>query len=189
MKKWADGKRRHVEYSVGDLVMVKNLPTQHKSTRPLHKGLVRKYEGPFPIAKRVGNVSYKVELPSRLRLHPVFHASCLKPYHGDAEDTERGPQTRAPLGVSTSYDKEAELILDVRTVRKKNCRPSREYLVKWKDCSIVKQAGNSRARCGSLRTRCASSSKDATRASREFGGGECHAPSALKHFLEHLVRD
>ena len=132
MKKWADDKRRHVEINAGDLVMVKILPTQHKSTRPLHKGLVRKYEGPFPIAKRVGKVSYKVDLPSRLRLHPVFHASCLKPYHGDAEDTERGPQSRAPLGVSTSYDKEAELILDVRIVRKKNYPPSREYFVKWK---------------------------------------------------------
>ncbi|KAH7576373.1 hypothetical protein JRO89_XS01G0046900 [Xanthoceras sorbifolium] len=39
----------------------------------VHKGLVRKYEGPFPILKKVGKVSYKVELPPRLKIHPVFY--------------------------------------------------------------------------------------------------------------------
>ncbi|RVW38677.1 hypothetical protein CK203_077471 [Vitis vinifera] len=40
MKKWADKKRRHTEYKVGDMV---------------------------------GKVSYKVELPPRLKIHLVFH--------------------------------------------------------------------------------------------------------------------
>ncbi|RVW59633.1 Transposon Ty3-G Gag-Pol polyprotein [Vitis vinifera] len=73
MKKWADKKRHHTEYKVGDMVLVKLLPQQFKSLRPVHKGLVRRYEGPFPILGKVGNVSYKVELPPRLKIHPVFH--------------------------------------------------------------------------------------------------------------------
>ena len=95
MKKWADKKRRHAEFQVGDLVLVKLIPQQFKSFRKVHKGLVRKYEGPFPILGRVGKVSYKVELPSRLKIHPVFRVSNLKPYHEDKEDLCRGISTRA----------------------------------------------------------------------------------------------
>ncbi|GKC09182.1 putative retrotransposon gag domain, aspartic peptidase domain protein [Tanacetum coccineum] len=54
MKKWADEKRRHVEFKVGDQVMVKLLPQQFKSLRKVHKGLIRRYKGPFPVIGRVG---------------------------------------------------------------------------------------------------------------------------------------
>ncbi|XP_071717993.1 DNA oxidative demethylase ALKBH2-like [Rutidosis leptorrhynchoides] len=73
MKKWADKKRRHVEFDVGDKVMVKLLPQQFKTFRKVHKGLIRRYEGPFPVIGRVGKVSYRVELPPKLKIHPVFH--------------------------------------------------------------------------------------------------------------------
>ncbi|PKI77579.1 hypothetical protein CRG98_002033 [Punica granatum] len=71
MKKWADKKRRLVEYSVGDLVLVKlhNI-LRHKA---VHKGLTRRYKGPFQVLQRVGNVAYKVELPKKLKLPSVFH--------------------------------------------------------------------------------------------------------------------
>lgn len=98
MKKWADSKRRHLEFNVGDMVLVKIFPSQPKSTRPLYKSLIQKYEGPFPIIKSVGNVSYKLELPFWLKLHPVFHVSCLKPYHEDTKDPKQGESKRPPLG-------------------------------------------------------------------------------------------
>ena len=41
---------------------------------------MKRYEGLFPILGKVGKVSYKVELPSRLKIHHVFHMSYLKPY-------------------------------------------------------------------------------------------------------------
>ena len=132
MKKWADKKRRHAEFQVGDLVLVKLIPQQFKSFRKVHKGLVRKYEGPFPILGRVGKVSYKVELPARLKIHPVFHVSNLKPYHEDKEDPGRGISTRAPIAVVTSYDKEVDYIMPDRVLRNNNFQPYKEYLVKWK---------------------------------------------------------
>ncbi|KAL5831624.1 hypothetical protein ACOSQ4_016978 [Xanthoceras sorbifolium] len=132
MKKWADNKRRRVEFQVGDLVLVKLLPQQFKAFRKVHKGLVRKYEGPFPILKKVGKVSYKVELPPRLKIHPVIHVSHLKPYHADTEDPSRGESSRAPTAVVTSYDKEVEEILADRVVRKRGVPRSSEYLIKWK---------------------------------------------------------
>ncbi|RVW57491.1 Transposon Ty3-I Gag-Pol polyprotein [Vitis vinifera] len=99
MKKWADKKRRHTEYKVGDMV---------------------------------GKVSYKVELPPRLKIHPVFHASYLKPYHEDKDNPSRGLSKRAPTAVVTSYDKEVELVLADRVIRRRGVPPATEYLVKWK---------------------------------------------------------
>ncbi|KAI3462633.1 hypothetical protein Pfo_019296 [Paulownia fortunei] len=97
MKKWADERRRPQEFNIGDPVLVKLLPQQFKALRGMHKGLVRRYEGPFPIVAKVGKVSYRIDLPSSLKIHPVFHVSILKPYHGDEEDPSRGQSHRAPL--------------------------------------------------------------------------------------------
>ncbi|RVW63223.1 Transposon Tf2-2 polyprotein [Vitis vinifera] len=132
MKKWADKNRRYTEYKVGDMVLVKLLPQQFKSLRPVHKGLVRRYEGPFPILGKVGKVSYKVELPPRLKIHPVFHASYLKPYHRDKDDPSRGLSKKAPTAVVTSYDKEVENILADQVIKRRGVPPATEYLVKWK---------------------------------------------------------
>nr|GEU54042.1 hypothetical protein [Tanacetum cinerariifolium] len=56
MKKWADERSRHVEFEVGDQVMVKLLPQQFKSLRKVHKGLIQRYEGPFLVIGHVGKV-------------------------------------------------------------------------------------------------------------------------------------
>ena len=77
IKKWTDKKQCHMEYKVGDMVLVKLLPQQFKSLRLVHKGLMRRYAGPFPIFGKVKKVSYKVKLPPRLKIHPVFHISYL----------------------------------------------------------------------------------------------------------------
>ena len=132
MKKWADKKRCHTEYKVEDMVLAKLLPQQFKSVRPMHKGLVRRYEGPFPILGKVGKVSYKVELPPRLKFHPVFHVSYLKPYHEDNDDPSRGVSKKAPTTVVTSYDKEVEHIITDRVIKRRGVPPAMKYLVKWK---------------------------------------------------------
>lgn len=132
MKKWADKKRRPLEFQLGDLVMVKLPPQQFKAYRQVHKGLVRKYEGPFPITKKVGNVSYQVELPPQLKIHPVFHVSFLKPYHGDQEDPNRSQSHRAPPAMVTSFDREVEEIMADRVIRQRGIPSYTEFLIKWK---------------------------------------------------------
>ncbi|WMV54670.1 hypothetical protein MTR67_048055 [Solanum verrucosum] len=43
-----------------------------------------RYIGPYHIAKRIGNVSYELELPQELAaVHSVFHISMLKKCIGD----------------------------------------------------------------------------------------------------------
>ena len=87
-KKWADHKKRDAKFQEGDLVLVK----LHSVLRPkgIHKGLLRQYERPLKVFKRVGKLAYKLELPAKLKVHSVFHVSMLKPFHEDQDDPTRG---------------------------------------------------------------------------------------------------
>ncbi|KAG8386598.1 hypothetical protein BUALT_Bualt03G0164900 [Buddleja alternifolia] len=132
MKKWADPKRRHLEFNTGDKVLIKLIPQQFKAFRGMHKGLVRKYEGPYPVVAKVGKVSYRLDLPSTLKIHPVFHVSMLRPYQEDEEDPSRGESHRAPPVVTKSFDKEIEEVLSHKVVRRRGVKPTTHYFIKWK---------------------------------------------------------
>nr|GLL16863.1 hypothetical protein F511_07660 [Ipomoea trifida] len=131
MKKWADKGRRPKEYGIGDMVMVKLQPRQFKALWSLHPGLLRKYVGPYPVLEKVGKVSYRVELPPNLKIHPIFHASVLKPHHKDLDDPGRNESTRAPPLITKAFDKELKEILDRRRVSRRGPKIY-EYLVSWK---------------------------------------------------------
>ena len=89
-----------------------------------------RYEGIFPILGKIGTVSYKVELPPRLKIHHVFHVSYLKPYHEDKDNPSRGMFKRAPIVVVTSYDKEVEYIIVDQVIKRQGMPLAMEYLVK-----------------------------------------------------------
>lgn len=132
MKKWVDKKRRHLEFNEGDLVMVKLLPHQSRRFAKVHKGLVRRYEGLFPIEKRVGKLAYRLTLPSHLEMHPVFYVSLLKPYHEDKDEPSRGESIRAPTAITTMPNKNIEKILAQRVIPRRGSHPIYvEYFVKW----------------------------------------------------------
>ena len=40
-----------------------------------------KREGPFTITKVLSPLSYELKIPTSWKIHPVFHASLLSPYH------------------------------------------------------------------------------------------------------------
>ncbi|PKI26170.1 hypothetical protein CRG98_049141, partial [Punica granatum] len=77
-------------------------------------------------------MAYKVKLPKKLKLHPVFHVIMLKPFQEDKEDPSRVESSRAPIGAKAAYDRDVEQVLVDRVVRKRWCKPKREYLIKWK---------------------------------------------------------
>ena len=94
------------------------------SSKTRQRGLIPKYDGLFEVIKRVGQVAYMLKLLERLKLHPTFHVSFLKPYHEDL-DAEMVQTKRAPPLVMKQFDREIEKILDHRTMghnRKKNRR-------------------------------------------------------------------
>ncbi|KAA0050296.1 reverse transcriptase [Cucumis melo var. makuwa] len=135
MKKWADKKRRPKEYEIGEKVLVKLLLNQFKPLRKVHKGLVRRYEGPFSIIERVGKAAYKVELPQKLKIHNIFHVSMLKPFHEDQEDPNRSETSQAPTGVVTEFDKKIKEILAERKIRRRGVPSYSEYLILWEGLS------------------------------------------------------
>ena len=84
-KSYADLKRRHIEFEIGDQVFLKVSPM---------KGVVRfgkkkkklspRFIGPFEILERVGDLAYKLALPlSMSGVHDVFHVSMLRRYIRD----------------------------------------------------------------------------------------------------------
>lgn len=133
MKKYADRKRRPLEFEVGDQVLLKLTPQIWKKikSRKIHKGLVQKYDGPFEIVKKVGNVAYRLKLPDRLKIHPTFHVSFLKPFQPDLLLDGRKQKKRAPPVVKVQFEKKIKKILDHNTqgMSKKNRRT--DYLIQW----------------------------------------------------------
>ncbi|TYJ97166.1 reverse transcriptase [Cucumis melo var. makuwa] len=109
MKKWADKKRRPLEFRAGDQVLIKLRPEQVRFRGRKDQRLIRKYEGPVQVLKKVGNTSYRVVLPTWMKIYPVIHKE----------------------------DKDVEEILAERVRRGR--RPARrihEYLVKWKNLHV-----------------------------------------------------
>lgn len=131
-KKYADKKRRDVEFNEGDQVLVKILPENLRYLRGKDRRLLRKYEGPVTIVKKINRVAYKVDPPAWMKMHPVFHVSMLKPYRSDSEDAARNEPTRPCVSLKPIKKRVAEALLADRTTRDNHKRCTRqEYLVKW----------------------------------------------------------
>jgi hypothetical protein len=82
-------------------------------TRPSSKLDHKKFE-PFRIKRNIRDISYKLELPKIIRIHPVFHISLLKPADSD---TPKGPAPK--LHPNTQQEEyKVEAILDVKLQRR-----------------------------------------------------------------------
>ena len=82
--------------------------------------------------KKVGKVAYMLKFSERLKLHPTFHVSFLKPYFEDAEPG-RAQVKRAPPLVMKQFDKEVKKIMNHITMGASRKNQRIDYLVQWKD--------------------------------------------------------
>ena len=80
MKKYADKGKRLLEFEEGETVLLKLTPQIWKKIRnkQFKRGLIPKYDNPFEIVRRIGNVAYKLKLPERFKLHPTFQGKLLE---------------------------------------------------------------------------------------------------------------
>ena len=75
-KSYADKRRRELEYNVGDFVYLKVSPLRGTIRFHVKVKLAPRFVGPYKIRKRIGKLTYKLELPKELMgVHPVFHVS------------------------------------------------------------------------------------------------------------------
>ncbi|KAD4586096.1 hypothetical protein E3N88_23697 [Mikania micrantha] len=78
-KSYADKRRKPLEFQVGDRVLLKVSPWKGVIRFGKRGKLNPRYIGPFEITKRIGPVTYELNLPVELSsVHNVFHISNLK---------------------------------------------------------------------------------------------------------------
>ena len=86
-----------------------------------------KYWGPFPVKQRVGQNSYKLELPPQTRIHPVFNSNVLKQAVTNLFPGQQFQNKPPPDIIKGQEEYKVKAILD-----KKVKRNGIQYRVKWK---------------------------------------------------------
>lgn len=129
-KAYADTKRSPVRIKLHDEVLLSTKNIKLKS--PGTQKLLPKWIGPFTVIKDIKGIAFKLALPvSMAKIHPVFHASLLKPYYPSGSTQPPPP----PI-----LDDEGDLVYFVETVldhrlRKSGRKSVTEYLIKWRGYS------------------------------------------------------
>ncbi|MCH93025.1 hypothetical protein A2U01_0013972 [Trifolium medium] len=86
MKHYADQRRIDHPFKVGDQVLVKLRPYRQTSVGGNRNNkLCNRFFGPFKILRQIDEVACELQLPDASRIHPIFHVSKLKPFHGNDE--------------------------------------------------------------------------------------------------------
>ena len=111
-------------FKVGDLVWLsrRNIVTTRPSPKLDYKKL-----GPYKILEVIGEsrIAFKLELPLRMKIHPVFHVSLLEPYYPNIIPG-RVQTPPPPVIVDGFSEYEVKEILDSRIRHNKL-----QYLVDW----------------------------------------------------------
>ena len=88
-----------------------------------------KFAGPFPIVKQVFDDAYKLALPLKVKVHPVFHVLLLNEYFENSVRLEREQVLRpVPELVENLEEYEVETILNKCKLQSGDTK----YLVKWR---------------------------------------------------------
>ena len=88
-----------------------------------------KREGPFTITKVLLPIIYQLRLPKIWKIHPVFHASLLSPYH---ENDVHGKNFPVPPPDLINGEEEYKV---EKIIRHRRPPSSRSFLIRWKGYS------------------------------------------------------
>lgn len=89
MKQQSDKGISERVFEEGDMVFLKLQPHRQVSIRQGRQNkFLPKYFGPFKVIGKVGQVAYKLELPTYSQIHNVFHVSQLKLCRGQPQPSQ-----------------------------------------------------------------------------------------------------
>ena len=117
--------RRSEQYNISDEVVLSTTNLWNYCPH-LPAKLRAQWVGPFTISRVVSQVAYKVDLPPRWEIHPVFHIDRLKRYVHSKEllwEVEPPP----PVLVEDHLEYEVEDL-----IRHRGYGARQQYLVLWK---------------------------------------------------------
>lgn len=132
-------KRVEWSFQVGDYVYLKLKPYMQRSLHSKHVWkLSPKYAGPFQVLSKVGDMTYRLNLPPNAKVHPVFHVSVLK--------GKVGPVSTVSNSL-LKFDEDGKVLLQLvkvltrRLVRQGNS-PATQLLVQYQNSNPRSSAGN-----------------------------------------------
>ena len=125
-KSYKDANLKDITLNEGDQVL---LSTVNLNKHNFNRKLFPKFIGPFPVTKIINDVAYRLQLPSTMTIHNVFHVSLLKPY-------KAGSFVPPPLPVEIQGELEFEVEKIIAHREKKvgtKSKPiiKKEYFIKW----------------------------------------------------------
>ena len=125
---------------VGEWALIKfhkgyNIP----STAHITKKLTQQYVGPFQVLQKVGRLAYRLAIPDRWPIHPVFTIAQLEPCPPPSSDPFQRPRPDHPDSVQVDGDTENYKSWELdRLLNKRQIRVGRsatlvtQYLARWK---------------------------------------------------------
>ena len=119
-KSYADNRRRDLKFEMGDQVFLRVSPWKGILRFGKRGKLSPRYIGPYEIVDKVGEVAYRLRLPSELaNIHDVFHVSMLHKYIADPSHILK--EQPIQLKENLTYEEHPVEILDRRdqVLRKK----------------------------------------------------------------------
>jgi hypothetical protein len=116
-------------FQPGDLVYVHrdNFIPPAMRNQPTRKFQERFY-GPYKVIESVGSTSFRLQLPPKIRTHPVLHASQLKLHHPSSIQTSSRVD---PIQINGIEHWRVKYLLDKRKFRRRF-----QYLVHWDGFSM-----------------------------------------------------
>ncbi|XP_038695463.1 uncharacterized protein LOC119992741 [Tripterygium wilfordii] len=130
MQLQANNHRIDREFEVGALVYLKLIPYQFPSLNKYSfSKLHPKFYGPYEVLERIGNSAYRLKLPPKTKIHPVFHVSNLKRYLGSAVC----PTTKLPMVTDEGLIQQQPRAVSQRRIYKECDIIGTQLLIQWED--------------------------------------------------------
>ncbi|GJZ26060.1 hypothetical protein Tco_0570313 [Tanacetum coccineum] len=132
----ANRKRRELEFSIGDNVLVKLQPYRQLTlAKRASNKVAKRYYRPFEVVERVGKVAYRLALHVDSKIHPVIHVSLLKLFSGS--DTFK--VTLIPEGSTEGHPVEQLVAICGTRAVLRGGRMKQQVLVQWAGRSFLKE--------------------------------------------------